>query len=161
MWFILFKVFFLWLKIAEVIYSEYFVVVEAVLKEERFLKEDVFFTLSIFFLYLGGRQADDIVQWLSKKTGPAAKDLKSVEEAKELIDSNNVVIIGFFKDQSSDSAKQFLAAASDIDDHPFGITSDEAIFKEYEAECGSIILFKKVIFLYLHIYNTKITWFCV
>lgn len=81
-----------------------------------------------------------------KKTGPAAKDLKTVEEAKELIESSNVVIIGFFKDQSSDSAKQFLAAAADIDDHPFGITSEDAVFKEYEAECGTVILFKKVIF---------------
>lgn len=93
---------------------------------------------------VGGRQSDDIVGWLSKKTGPPAKELKTVDEAKELIEANNVAIIGFFKDQSSPEAKAFLAAASSIDDHPFGITSVDAVYGEYEAKCGSIILFKKV-----------------
>ncbi|GLV39455.1 Protein disulfide isomerase [Carabus blaptoides fortunei] len=93
--------------------------------------------------YNGGRQSDDIVSWLSKKTGPPAKELKTVDEAKELIEANNVAIIGFFKDQSSPEAKAFLAAASSIDDHPFGITSADAVYSEYEAKCGSIILFKK------------------
>ncbi|XP_017780314.1 PREDICTED: protein disulfide-isomerase [Nicrophorus vespilloides] len=93
--------------------------------------------------YNGGRQADDIVSWLLKKTGPPAKDIKTVEEAKEFIEANNVAVIGFFKDQSSDEAKAFLDAASSTDDHPFAITSEEALFTEYEAKCGSIILFKK------------------
>lgn len=47
--------------------------------------------------YGGGRQADDIVNWLLKKTGPPAKDLSSVDDAKAFIDGNNVAIIGFFK----------------------------------------------------------------
>jgi len=90
----------------------------------------------------GGRQADDIVAWLLKKTGPPAKDLTTVEAAKEFIESANVVIIGFFKDQDSDKAKVFLDTAASIDDHPFAITSNKDIFKEYEAECGNVILFK-------------------
>lgn len=93
--------------------------------------------------YGGGRQADDIVNWLLKKTGPPAKELKTVDEAKEFIDLTPVSIVGFFKDQSSDKAKAFLAAAALIDDQPFAITSEEALYKEYEAECGDIILFKK------------------
>lgn len=47
--------------------------------------------------YSGGRQADDIVNWLLKKTGPPAKDLTSVDEAKTFIDGNNVAVVGFFK----------------------------------------------------------------
>ena len=47
--------------------------------------------------YNGGRQADDIVNWLLKKTGPAAKELSTVDEAKSFIDENNVAVIGFFK----------------------------------------------------------------
>lgn len=93
--------------------------------------------------YNGGRQADDIVAWLLKKTGPPARELKTSDEAKELIDSANVVIVGFFKDQTSDTAKTFLSVASGIDDIPFGITSDDSIFTEYDAKCGTIILFKK------------------
>ncbi|XP_065172570.1 protein disulfide-isomerase [Atheta coriaria] len=93
--------------------------------------------------YSGGRQAADIVNWLKKKTGPPAQELKTVEEAKAFIDKDKVVIIGFFKDQTSDNAKVFLDAAASIDDQPFAITSDEAVFAEYGAECGNIMLFKQ------------------
>lgn len=93
--------------------------------------------------YNGGRQAEDIVNWLLKKTGPPAKELKTVEEAKELIENNNVVIIGFFKDQSTAKAKALLGVAASVDDHPFAITSEDALFEEYGVKCGSILLFKK------------------
>ncbi|KAK9880930.1 hypothetical protein WA026_013264 [Henosepilachna vigintioctopunctata] len=93
--------------------------------------------------YNGGRQADDIVNWLLKKTGPPAKELKTVEEAKEFTQGHNVAVIGFFKDQDTDRAKSFLKVASSIDDHPFAITSEDALFEEYGVKCGTILLFKK------------------
>ena len=92
--------------------------------------------------FTGGRTADEIIAWLLKKTGPPAKALASVDEAKTFVDSKPVTIIGFFKDQESDAAKAFLEAASAMDDHPFGITSEEAVFTEYEATDGAIVLFK-------------------
>jgi protein disulfide-isomerase A1 len=45
----------------------------------------------------GGRTADEIVSWLLKKTGPVAKDLTSVDDARGFIDASNVAVIGFFK----------------------------------------------------------------
>ena len=45
----------------------------------------------------GGRTADEIVSWLLKKTGPVAKDLTSVDDAKAFVDANHVAVIGFFK----------------------------------------------------------------
>jgi protein disulfide-isomerase A1 len=93
--------------------------------------------------YTGGRQADDIVNWLVKKTGPPAQELKTVEETKAFIEKDKVVVIGFFKDQTSEHAKIFLEAAASIDDQPFAITSDDTVFAEHGAECGNIILFKK------------------
>lgn len=92
--------------------------------------------------YNGGRQADDIVAWLLKKTGPPAKELETVDAAKEFIKASTVAVVGFFKDRESDSAKAFLAAANAVDEYPFAITSSEDVYKEYSAECGSIILFK-------------------
>lgn len=93
--------------------------------------------------YSGGRTADEIVNWLIKKTGPVAKDLTSVDDAKGFIDASNVVVIGFFKDTSSEAAKNFLLAANAIDDHPFGITSEDAVFSEYKVDGEAVVLFKK------------------
>lgn len=92
--------------------------------------------------YNGGRHADDIVNWLLKKTGPPAKTLESVEDAKAFIAEKPVVIIGFFKDQESTPAKEFLSAASATDDFPFGITSETKLFSEYGLEGDGVILFK-------------------
>lgn len=93
--------------------------------------------------YGGGRQADDIVSWLVKKTGPAAKELETVEAAEEFIKENNVAVIGFFGDRDSDEAKAFLSTANAVDDYPFGITKNEDVYKKYEASCGKVILFKQ------------------
>ena len=46
---------------------------------------------------MGGRTADEIVNWLLKKTGPAAKTIASVAEAKEFAEGAPVVVLGLFK----------------------------------------------------------------
>merc|ERR1711872_496515 len=76
--------------------------------------------------YGGGRTADTIVSWVEKKTGPPAKTLASVEDAKAYTEGKSVSIIGFFKDEPTDAAKAFLAAAGMMDDFEFGITGDDA-----------------------------------
>merc|ERR1711992_154708 len=84
--------------------------------------------------YGGGRTADTIVAWLEKKTGPPAVTLATEEEAKKFTDDNQVVVIGFFKDETTDAAKGYLAAAGMMDDFEFGITGDDAVFAEYGIE---------------------------
>lgn len=49
------------------------------------------------FAVAAGRQADDIVNWLKKRTGPAVATLNEVTEAESLIADNEVAVIGFFK----------------------------------------------------------------
>merc|ERR1719450_760260 len=66
--------------------------------------------------YKGPRDGPGIVQWLEKKTGPPAvpvNDMESFEKLKE----NPVVVVGVFKDQESDAAKEFIKAAGTIEDH--------------------------------------------
>jgi len=95
--------------------------------------------------YNGGRTADEIVNWLLKKTGPAAKAIASVAEAKEFAEDAAVVVLGLFKDLESAAAKQYLAAAQEVDDFRFGITADADVLKEYEVTGDSaVILLKKV-----------------
>lgn len=40
--------------------------------------------------YSGGRQSDDIISWVTKKTGPPAKELNTVEEAEQFLKDDKV-----------------------------------------------------------------------
>ncbi|XP_072259503.1 protein disulfide-isomerase [Pyxicephalus adspersus] len=93
--------------------------------------------------YSAGREAADIVNWLKKRTGPAAATLNDDAAVAALIDANEVVVIGFFKDSESDLAKAFLQAAEAVDDLQFGITSSDSAFSKYEVGKDGIVLFKK------------------
>ncbi|XP_063817275.1 protein disulfide-isomerase [Pseudophryne corroboree] len=93
--------------------------------------------------YSAGREADDIVNWLKKRTGPAATTLTDEVAVAGVVDASEVAVIGFFKDTESDVAKAFLQAAEAVDDIPFGITSSESAFSQYKVEKDGIVLFKK------------------
>ncbi|XP_042581615.1 protein disulfide-isomerase isoform X1 [Cyprinus carpio] len=93
--------------------------------------------------YSAGRQADDIVNWLKKRTGPAATTLTDVTQAESLIADNEVAVIGFFKNVESEDAKAFIKTAEAVDDIPFGIISDDAGFSKFEVAKDGVVLFKK------------------
>merc|ERR1711992_184187 len=92
--------------------------------------------------YGGGRTAETIVSWVEKKTGPPAKTLANADEAKAFVDGKTVAVIGCFKDETTDAAKAYLSAASNLDDIPFGITGDEAVCSEYGVEGEGVIMVK-------------------
>merc|ERR1719433_1390908 len=73
-------------------------------------------------------------------TGPAAKTLATVDEAKAFVADNDIAIIGFFDSVDSDGAKAFLAAAGNMDDFPVAITSEAAVLAEYKA--AGVVIFK-------------------
>ncbi|XP_015231328.1 protein disulfide-isomerase [Cyprinodon tularosa] len=93
--------------------------------------------------YSAGRQAEDIVNWLKKRTGPAVSTLTEVTAAESLIADNEVAVIGFFKDAQSADAKVLEKAAEAIDDIPFAMTSSDDIYSKFEVSKDGIILFKK------------------
>lgn len=94
--------------------------------------------------YGGGRTADEIVQWLKKKSGPAAVTISSAEELKKFQEDNEVAVLGLFKDLASAQAATFSNVAKTVDSASFAITSDAALFTELKVngEHG-IVLFKK------------------
>merc|ERR1711968_25394 len=73
--------------------------------------------------YSGGRTADEIVQWVVKKTGPPCKG-----EA-------DVVVVGFLE-TSSDEFKTLEAVARSNDDILFGVAPASG------ADAGKVVLFK-------------------
>lgn len=92
--------------------------------------------------YKGGRTGPEIVNWLKKRTGPAAVVLSNVESVKTLTEKEDVVVVGFFKDQSSAAALAFVEAAGELDDIVFGITSEATVFSEYKVTRDTVVLFK-------------------
>ncbi|CAF4933582.1 unnamed protein product, partial [Rotaria sp. Silwood1] len=102
-----------------------------------------FFSNSTTFDYTGGRAPDDIISWLKKKTGPAAEELKTIDDLKKLKEANEVVVIGAFKDTDGDAATSFLQVAETIDRIPFGITSNQDVLKELDIKQDTIVLLKK------------------
>merc|ERR1711988_1666515 len=89
--------------------------------------------------YGGGRTAETIVSWVEKKTGPPAAALADAEAVKTFVEGKTVAVLGCFKDETADAAKAFLAAASNIDDMPFGITGD---CSEYGVDGEAVVVVK-------------------
>uniref|UniRef100_G3Q2E0 protein disulfide-isomerase n=1 Tax=Gasterosteus aculeatus aculeatus TaxID=481459 RepID=G3Q2E0_GASAC len=112
-----------------------------VLKKSNF--DEALQTHPNILVEFSGRQADDIVAWLKKRTGPAVVTLTTVSEAEALIADNEVAVIGFFKDADSTGAKDYEKAAETTDDIPFAVTSDDAIFSKFEVSKDGVVLFKK------------------
>ena len=52
---------------------------------------------SYVLTFSAGRQSADIVNWLKKKTGPSATKLEDVASANQMIEKDEVVVIGYFK----------------------------------------------------------------
>ena len=61
--------------------------------------------------YGGGRTESEIVNWIRKKSGPAAKTVSTVSEADGFKNSADVTVIGLFSSAESNEAKVRVVAA--------------------------------------------------
>lgn len=91
--------------------------------------------------YGGGRTADEIVNWIVKKTGPAATDLADVEAAKAFVEAEEFVVVGFFS--SNDAAKALLDVAQEMDDVKFGLSTAADVAKHFEVSQDKVVVFRK------------------
>mmetsp|Transcript_94171 Transcript_94171/g.203536 ORF Transcript_94171/g.203536 Transcript_94171/m.203536 type:complete len:476 (+) Transcript_94171:35-1462(+) len=77
--------------------------------------------------YQGGRSAADIVNYVKKASGPAAKTLSTAADYAAMEEENLVFVVGYFADADSANAKAFMAAAARDDNSVYAITSSDEL----------------------------------
>jgi len=93
--------------------------------------------------YNGGRTESEIVSWVNKKSGPAAKTVTAGDLASfRKIADGNVAVLGVFASRDSAHAKQFLEVAAASEDIVFGISTDEHVRAELELAEDTVVMFK-------------------
>eukprot|EP00605_Chrysophyceae_sp_TOSAG23-4_P001576 GSChrysophyteH1.ASY1.ANO1.1731.1 assembled CDS len=92
--------------------------------------------------YGGGRTADEIVSWLSKKTGPVATPITSAEEYSHMEEANDVFVLGAFADTSSAAAKTFLDVAASMEPHTFAITDNADVKSSLGVSADTVVIVK-------------------
>ncbi|KAL1196190.1 Protein disulfide isomerase-like 1-1 [Cardamine amara subsp. amara] len=94
--------------------------------------------------YNGPREAEGIVTYLKKQSGPASFEIKSAEDAAGVIGDKKVVVVGIFPKLSGAEFDSFLATAEKLrSDFDFAHTSDVKLLPRGEPVTGpSVRLFK-------------------
>lgn len=95
--------------------------------------------------YKGPREADGIVEYLKKQSGPASAEIKSAEDASSFIGEKKVVIIGVFPNFSGEEFENYTALAEKLrSDYEFGHTQNAKLLPRGESSVtGPVVrLFK-------------------
>ncbi|CAA0809954.1 Delta-aminolevulinic acid dehydratase 1-chloroplastic [Striga hermonthica] len=75
--------------------------------------------------YKGPRDADGIVTYLKKESGPASFEIKSSEDVTSVIDDNKILVVGVFSEFSGEKFENFTSLAERLRaDYEFGHTLD-------------------------------------
>ncbi|KAI9107064.1 hypothetical protein K1719_022592 [Acacia pycnantha] len=91
--------------------------------------------------YKGPREADGIVEYLKKQSGPASSEIKSADDATSFIGDNKVVIVGIFPKFSGEEFKNFTALAEKLRaDYDFAHTLDAKYLPRGESSVNGPIV---------------------
>ncbi|NXH18524.1 PDIA2 isomerase, partial [Bucco capensis] len=93
--------------------------------------------------YTGRMDAEGIVRWLQRRAGPSATLLQDTDIAATFISSQDLVVVGFFKDLRGEEARAFYEVASEVVDMPFGVAEADELFQAYGLSANTVCLFKK------------------
>jgi len=92
--------------------------------------------------YTGGRDANGILSWLDRKTGPPCVEISEQKDLDKLIEDDGVVIGGFFDDVTSTNAKLFEKMAAEDESRKYAFITGKPVWKENKAKDTTIIVFK-------------------
>ncbi|KAK2659474.1 hypothetical protein Ddye_006007 [Dipteronia dyeriana] len=91
--------------------------------------------------YKGPREADGIVAYLKKQSGPASAEIKSVEDAASFIDEKKVVVVGVFTKFSGEEFENYTTLAEKLrSEYEFGHTLDAKLLPRGEQSVSGPII---------------------
>lgn len=95
--------------------------------------------------YNGPRDSDGIIKYMKTQVGPSSRELLTLEDAEKFL-KDDVVVVGYFADQSSSLKTEFLKASDKLRESvTFGHTSTQEILDKY-GYSDDIILYRPKIF---------------
>ncbi|KAF3446997.1 hypothetical protein FNV43_RR12177 [Rhamnella rubrinervis] len=91
--------------------------------------------------YKGPREADGIVAYVKKLSGPASVEVKTVEDASSFTSEKKIVIVGVFPKFSGEEFENFTAVAEKLrSDYEFGHTMDAKLLPRGESSVTGPII---------------------
>ncbi|XP_061214173.1 protein disulfide-isomerase A2 [Neopsephotus bourkii] len=93
--------------------------------------------------YTGRMDMKGIVHWMQRRAGPSATLLQDTDTASTFISSQDLVVVGFFKDLGGSAAQVFYEVAMEMVDVPFGVAEAAELFQAYGLSADTVCLFKK------------------
>ncbi|KJE89521.1 protein disulfide-isomerase ERp60 [Capsaspora owczarzaki ATCC 30864] len=91
--------------------------------------------------YDSGRDANSIVAYMRKQSGPSARTLSTVEEAKNFVAKNDISVIGFFPAVGSMQEVFLKTADQKRDAFRFAVTSSKEVAAAFNIEGNKVVLF--------------------
>ncbi|NXU16059.1 PDIA2 isomerase, partial [Pardalotus punctatus] len=93
--------------------------------------------------YTGPRDSQGIMRWMQRRAGPSATLLQDTDTAAAFVNSQDLVVVGFFKDLRGEAAQAFFEVAAEMVDMMFGVAEAAELFQEYGLSADTVCLFKK------------------
>ena len=100
-----------------------------------------FFKKGVAMDYTGGRKEAEVLNWVRKKSGPATRPLKTLEELEKFKADNTVCIVYFGTNE--EEKKIFEAVASKNDEYQFAYVEDKEVAEKANEKMGFAVLYKK------------------
>ncbi|KAM6114106.1 LOW QUALITY PROTEIN: protein disulfide-isomerase A2 [Pterocles gutturalis] len=93
----------------------------------------------------GGRMdTEGIVRWLQRRAGPSTTLLQDTASAAAFVPSQDVVVVGFFKDLGGAACEAFQEVAIEMEDVPFGVAAAAELFQAYGWRPDTVCLFRSL-----------------
>lgn len=91
--------------------------------------------------YKGPRDADGMVTYLKKQSGPASLEIKSAEDANSVIDSDKILVVGVFPEFSGEQFENYTTLAERLRaDYEFGHTVDAKLLPRGDSSASGPIV---------------------